>query len=144
MNTSINITSIVSTLIMALGLFAAGTTAHAQAENETAKADAYAVVFYADWCGSCKAMDPKLKEARASLADESVLFVTFNMTDENTKKQTAMLANALNLEDHFSENAGKTGFLLLIDPKNNEVVDRITKNDSAEAMKKKIAAATKS
>lgn len=144
MNTCIKTSSIVSTLIVAFGLFAAGTAAHAQGETGTAKADAYAVLFYADWCASCKAIDPKLKEARQSLAGKSVLFVTFDMTDGKTKKQTAMLANALHLEDYFNENAGKTGFLLVIDAKNNKVVDRITKNDSTEEMEKKIAAAVKS
>lgn len=128
---------------MALVVLAGPPVAQAKEKTET-EAEAYAVLFYADWCGSCKAIDPKLEEARASLAEEPVLFVTFDMTDEKTQKQTAMLANALKLEDHFSENAGKTGFILMIDPKNNNVLDRITKSDSTEEMEKKIAAATKS
>lgn len=144
MNTINKIPSIISALLLTLGVFAAGTVAHAQQETGTAQADAYAVVFYADWCGTCKAMDPTVKEARASLTDKPVLFVTFDMTDDKTKKQTAMLADALGLEEHYAENAGKTGFILLIDAESNEVVDRITVNDSADAMKRKIVATTES
>lgn len=53
-----------------------------------------------------------------------------------------MLANALQLGEHFSENAGRTGFLLLIDAESREVVERITGADSAEDIRNKIAAAT--
>ncbi len=57
--------------------------------------EAIAPLFYADWCGTCKALDPKIEEAREALAEEPVLCVTFDMTDEKTTRHTAMLANAL-------------------------------------------------
>ncbi len=141
MNKGIKLPSFISTIIVAAGLVAGGTIAHAGEASESTKADTYAVLFYADWCGSCKVLDPKLEEARASLSDEPVLFATFDMTDENTTKQTAMLANALRMDDLFNENAGRTGFLLLVDAESHEVVDRITREDSAEEIEAKIAAA---
>lgn len=144
MNTSRHTRSLLSIITIAFGIFAAGAALHAKEEVGEVKAEAYAVLFYADWCGSCKAMDPKLKEARASLVDEPILFVTFDMTNEETKKQSAMLASAIDLEEHFGKNDGKTGFLLVIDPEGNEVVETITKEDSAEAIRSKLTQATKS
>jgi hypothetical protein len=45
------------------------------------------------------------------------------MTDATTKSQSAMLARAIGLQDHYMENDGKTGFLLVIDAQTNRVVD---------------------
>ncbi len=142
MNQTIKLPSVITAIAVSLALLGGGAIAQADEKPESAEAKTYAVLFYADWCGTCKALDPKIEEAREALAEEPVLYVTFDMTDEKTTRHTAMLANALQLDEHFNENAGRTGFLLLIDAESREVVDRITREDSAEDIRNKIAAAT--
>ena len=42
----------------------------------------YVVKVHADWCGSCKALTPVLEEVREALADDPVLFLELDVTDE--------------------------------------------------------------
>ncbi len=84
---------------------------------ETGDAQLYSVLFYADWCPSCKKLDPAINEARrtAKLDQEAVLFVTLDLTNDITRAQSKMLARALGLGELFAENAGKTGYAVLVD-----------------------------
>ena len=47
----------------------------------------YAITFHADWCGSCKALEPLMSKARgkADLDNENVLFITLDLTDATTR-----------------------------------------------------------
>lgn len=98
-----------------------------------------ALLFYADWCGSCKELDPKLREARSALADEPVLFLTFDHTDEETSRQAAMLAHAVDLEEIYAEHAGRTGFLLLVHPDEKAVVGQVTREATPDEIRREIA-----
>lgn len=94
-----------------------------------AKPAVYGVLFYADWCGSCKTLDPKVTEARkeAKLDNQDILFVTLNLTDETTKHQAAMMAATLGISDLYERNAGKTGFMLLLNAETGEKLAQLTK-----------------
>lgn len=107
------------------------------AENaNAAPAETYGVLFYADWCASCKVLEPKIKEARASLAkDTPVLFVTLDLTDEGSRNQAAMLASLVNIESIYAAHSGKTGFMLLVDAKSKEVRQTLTKTDSLQTIR---------
>jgi thiol-disulfide isomerase/thioredoxin len=89
----------------------------------------YGVLFYADWCGSCKALDPKITQAReeAKLDEQDVLFVRLDLTDDTTKHQAAMMAAVMGISDLYESNAGKTGFMLLIDAESGEKLVQLTK-----------------
>lgn len=91
-----------------------------------------AALFYADWCGSCKTLDPKLKKAKkeAKLSSKDVLFVTFDLTNNDTKHQSKLLANSLGLGELYRDNRGKTGYVALIDNKNGQQITKITKKQS--------------
>jgi thiol-disulfide isomerase/thioredoxin len=100
----------------------------------------YAVAFHADWCPGCKVLGPNMKKARAdaTLDAEKVLFVKLDLTDDVTKNQAHLMANALGLGDFYKSNAGKTGFVLLVDAKTGEHVGKVTHDMDAMAIVKEI------
>ncbi|MCC5788167.1 MAG: thioredoxin family protein [Opitutales bacterium] len=122
------------TLLTALFVLAGSLSVHA----EEAKPEAVGLIFHADWCGSCKVMDPKIEEARKELGDASVLFVVLDHTDDNTKHQAAMLAQKLGYSEIFNERDGKTGAMLLINTGTGEVVETVTRSDSSESIVEKV------
>ncbi|MBI1194845.1 MAG: hypothetical protein GC138_03230 [Gammaproteobacteria bacterium] len=119
-----------------------GITSTAQAQESAIKPQAYGVLFYADWCGSCKILEPKIQEARQSLKDSPILFLTLDMTDEVTKYQAAMLAGTVGLDSLYAENAGKTGYMLIIDANTRKVIGKLTKGDAVETIAAKLKDST--
>lgn len=107
------------------------------------KPDVVAALFYADWCGSCKTLEPKVDAARggAQLDKQGVLFVRFDLTDAESSHQAGLLAQSLGLGAHFDHNAGATGYLLLIDAHSGKAIGRLTKQMSAPAIAGSITAA---
>ena len=97
----------------------------------------YVIKVHADWCGSCKALVPILKEVRAAVADQAVLFVELDVTDSTLTSQARLLAAALDVEDHFKAN-NKTGLVLLINPQDHTLLETVTKQNSAAEIVGKI------
>lgn len=97
------------------------------------KPSLYGVLFYADWCGSCKVLDPQLQKARGAgdLDSKNVLFVKMDLTNKITSNQSALLAKSLGFGDFYKANDGKTGHLTLIDPANGQAVAKITKEQKS-------------
>jgi thiol:disulfide interchange protein len=95
--------------------------------------DLIAVAFVADWCPGCKTMKPKLAAARKEAADAACLFVDVDQTDRQSP-QGAFLLAALGLGELWEENAGKTGFVLLVDPGSGRVVGRLTPDQDTRQM----------
>lgn len=102
-----------------------------------------AVLFYADWCKSCKVLEPKLDEVKRGFQNDSVLFTRFDLTDEFTKDQSEHYAALVGLENFYRENDGKTGFLLLIDAKSKQLLGKITKEKTPEEIKSMLTNALK-
>lgn len=100
---------------------------------QTDKPMLYAVSFHADWCGSCKALGPKVIKARgkADLDNQNVLFVKLDLTNKTTRHQSSLMASALGLGDYYKNNNGKTGFILLVNSSNGEVLGKLTKDMDA-------------
>lgn len=98
-------------------------------------------LFYADWCGSCKILEPKLEKAKAALKDKSEIdWVVFDLTNDETKAQSSSLAAAKNLSTLYAEHAPKTGFAMLVKGDRSGAPVMITKNDSVEEMQEKLNA----
>jgi thiol-disulfide isomerase/thioredoxin len=135
----INMKRKLTTIILMLGLLGISLTAFAQ-EKQTPKQKpeppkVLAVLFYADWCSSCKELEPKLNKVKRDFEGKPILFTRFDLTDEFTNDQAARYAALLGLENYYTENAGKTGYMLLIDSQSKKVLGRINKQNSSEEMK---------
>ena len=88
----------------------------------TATPEIIAVKFTADWCSICKSMDPTMKEITQEMSEDSVLFVTFDMTNKATQRQSEFLASALGLESVWAANRGKAGLVALVHFESRSVV----------------------
>ena len=102
-----------------------------------------AVKFHADWCGYCKAMGPVFEELQARYDQAPALYVTFDQTREFDRRQSRYLAAALGLERVWTEYAGKTGFILLIDAQSHQVIEKLTHERSLKEMGARLFAAAK-
>ncbi len=127
-----------TTVISVLSLLGISVIALAQKQAPKQKVEppkVLAVLFYADWCSSCKELEPKLNKVKRDFEGKPILFTRFDLTDEFTNDQAARYAALLGLEKYYTDNGGKTGYMLLIDSHSKKVLGRINKQDSSEAMK---------
>ena len=122
-------------LLIPLFFLAAPLVSQGDEQAAVVKPAVYGVLMYADWCGACKALDPKINQARkdANLDNQEVLFLRWDLTNETTQHQALMMASALGLSDVYAANAGKTGFMLLLDAESGKRLAMLTvKQDSEE------------
>lgn len=110
----------------------------ASAFASSAKPKLVGLLFHADWCASCKALEPKLQAVKKDFAGEPVLFTRLDLTDAATKGQSALLAAQLGLSSAFAENASKTGFMLLLDATTGRTLAKLTKTHSEEELRHEI------
>ena len=94
-----------------------------------------AVMFHADWCSTCKVLEPKINQVKRDFQNQPVLFTQFDLTDDFTKDQAARYAALLGLEDLYRENSNKTGFMFLIEWPSKRVLGKITKEKTPEQIK---------
>lgn len=89
-----------------------------------------AVLSYADWCGSCKALDPKVKAVQAANSFDGVEFATIDFTSRDADAFFAD-AETLGVGDTmratFSEQI-KTGKLYLVNLDSGEVISTVDKS----------------
>jgi len=102
-------------------------TTEAQESQATDIPEIVVITMHADWCGTCKELNPKVDNVKSEFEDK-VLFTKFDFTDESTTKQTRLMANWIGIGDVFvqSENRGATGYIILLDGNTFEEVGRIT------------------
>ncbi|MEM1088311.1 MAG: thioredoxin family protein [Pseudomonadota bacterium] len=103
-----------------------------------------AIMSYADWCSSCKALDPKLKAVQTANTFEGVEFFTLDYTDRDADAffaGAATLGVEDTLRDTFSTKI-KTGKLYLIDRDTGTIVSTIDKSMSEADITEAIDSAT--
>ncbi|MEM0928621.1 MAG: thioredoxin domain-containing protein [Pseudomonadota bacterium] len=103
-----------------------------------------AALSYADWCSSCKMLDPKLAAVRQNHALEGITFVTLDYTERDSGAFFMAADNAgigEAVSSHFAAEV-KTGLLLLVDPATQEVVSVINKTMSETEILSALTAAT--
>jgi thiol-disulfide isomerase/thioredoxin len=88
-----------------------------------------AVLIYADWCGSCKVLDPKLKKAKEIGPMPGLEFITLDYTDKNSASfyAQAEAAGVGEAVEKYLNGTIKTGQLLLVDVDDKKVVGEVTK-----------------
>jgi thiol-disulfide isomerase/thioredoxin len=112
----------------------------ARADDAAAKQKPQVVglIFYADWCGTCKALEPRIDEARKHLTAKPVYITRVDLTDDATRAQSQLFANWVGLGEIYRQHSGGTGFMLLIDPEQKKVIQRIGAKHTAEQIRKAV------
>ena len=88
-----------------------------------------AVLSYADWCGSCKALDPKVKAVQAANRFDGVEFATIDFTSRDSDAffdDADTLGIGTPLRAEFASRI-KTGKLYLIDLDTGAIVSTVDK-----------------
>ncbi len=98
------------------------------------------LLMYADWCKSCKVLEPKLNDVKREFEGEGIFFTRFDMTDDFTIEQSSLYASWVGLEDIFRDNEGRTGYMLLIDPTSKKVLAKLVKTQSTDEIRNSIQA----
>ena len=139
-----------STVLALFGALALSVSAYAgeydKKASKTAAGDAQtkAVLIYADWCGSCRILDPRIKAVKESGQFEDVAFVTLDYTarDEKAFYKAAKEAGVKKaVRSAFDGTSIKTGQMFLISADGTEILDTITRNHSETEIAEAIAAA---
>jgi len=115
-------------------LIVSASVAWAQRSQEPTTPAVIAVKFHADWCGSCKAMGSVFEELQAKFDTQPVLYVVLDHTRDFNRQQSEYLAASLDLDDMWAQHGNKTGFILLLDGKTHEVLDKLTPDHDLKQM----------
>jgi len=93
-----------------------------------------AVLVYADWCGSCKVLDPKIQKVKSMGGVPGVDFVTLDYTlkDADVFYAQADEAGVGKAVRDYLDGTIKTGVLLLVDLDDEKVIGKVTKTSEAD------------
>jgi len=101
------------------------------------------LLMYADWCQSCKVLEPKLSKVKKDFEGKGIFFTRLDMTDEFTMYQSSLYASWVGFEEIFRENEGRTGYMLLIDPNSKKVLSKVVKTQTPDEIRAAIQAVLK-
>ncbi len=99
----------------------------------TAKVEAPAIIAVRvrhDMCPLCKGLDPKFPEIIRNANDESVLFVTLDLTDETTQQQAALTVGALGIESVWTGDLSKLGSVTFVDGSSKRIISSVQTVDA--------------
>lgn len=87
---------------------------------------------HADWCGSCKVIEPNFVDLQNKFDGKPLLFLKLDFTNQTTTNQTALLAGQLGLDSSLTDQV-KTGFIAVMDS-DGKILKKFTKTDSLSDM----------
>lgn len=132
-------TTHLTVLTLSLSLLALG--AYAKETSKTPGVERPELIvarFHADWCGACTQLAPKFESLKRAAAEKSVLFVTFDLTTAESRHQAALLAGALGLDLAWDSNGMKTGQVLIVCGRSNEVIATVLAAEDASISLEKL------
>ncbi len=106
------------------------------------RANLVGATFYSAWCSSCAVLDPKLRAVVPDFDGRAVEFTKFDFSIGQPESLTQK-ATELGIEDVYLANKGATGFMALVDRRDQRVVTIITMRDSKDDIRNKIESAIK-
>ena len=126
-------------IIYLIALLIAVTPFTSHAEDKMAKEvlKPAAVMFFSANCGSCKILDPRMKEALSDINNNALDLVVFDFTNRDTISQTKILAEEKALTSVLNEYGARTGFVALVDEK-GRIIDEINVGHDVDAIKAKL------
>lgn len=110
------------------------------AENATHEKTATAVIFYADNCGACKILEPKMTEAMKAINMNKINIVKLDFSSKAAIEASKTLAAEQNVNDTLQQYGAKTGFVVLLDKEGNEI-DKLKVDDNTGDIAAKLARA---
>lgn len=93
-------------------------------------AKANAVLIYADWCSSCKVLDPKMQAARPMFDGRGINFVTLDFTSKD-KADLMAQAEAAGVAPAITKALGdrvKTGQVIITSADGERVLSKVNMN----------------
>ena len=127
--------------VIALTACQNSTNAPSASNNEASKIVASATettvkaaLVFAEWCGGCKILDPKIEAIKAANTYPGVEFITLDYTDKNADNFYAQ-AESHGIKGTMEaalDGTIKTGRLYLIDSKTNKLVKALSYKMSDE------------
>ena len=114
-------------------------TSHAEDTMAKEELKPAAVMFFSANCGSCKVLDPRMKEALAHIHNEALDVIVFDFTNRAAITQTKALAEEKALTNVLNEYGARTGFVALVDEK-GRIIDEINVGHDVDAIKAKLKA----
>ena len=92
-----------------------------------AAADSAVMTFYADWCGKCQQLDPKLDALAPAFEGANMTVTRLDFTDRSEENTTAQRARAVEVggEKTFDVHNPGTGFAIIYDTDNGNILARI-------------------
>ena len=122
--------AVAAAIVTACGQAAVPASERAPVTAPTEDVRILAVTSYADWCGSCKALDPKVKAVQATNTFDGVEFATIDYTSRSSEAFFAdaeTLGVAETMQTVFADGI-KTGKLYLIDLDSGDVISTVDKS----------------
>jgi thiol-disulfide isomerase/thioredoxin len=115
--------------------------ANAMDEHEmVVKAPVTAIMFYAENCGSCRILDPKIKEAVYAINQDKVDIVIFDFSNSKKIEETKALAASKGLESILQKYGAKTGFAVLVNS-NGDILETLKASHETPEIAAKMASA---
>lgn len=90
--------------------------------EEAAESSPLMVKIHADWCGTCRALNPTWEQLQTRYGD-SLRFVILDVTNKSDVAKAAAEADRLGIRAVFDQYKSRTGTIAVVNGKTHEVVE---------------------